>query len=203
MLSSAKPHDQRLVLSRLRSTTMSVMRKAIVGMSQVLRNANPPTISPKPMSQSGRSSQTTRSSGSSERRSVRATPTARSTNGIDITCGWRSPRRKLKNGISWIPAPASRMRVARHQNQNWSGNQLVLLYAPSSRMPIQFQNPAEPKSCAANSSRRPSRLPMTANSRAPARPKIIGRQSSLELNPRAGVPGPPSEARRSLGAVRL
>ena len=182
---------------------MSMTTKAIVGMSQVLRKASPPKMTPKAASHSGRSSQTTRSSGLSERSRVSATPTASSTNGIDMTCGCRSPRRKLKNGISWIPAPPSRMRVARHQNQNWSGNHLELSYAVSSRMPIQFQNDEEPKSWAANSSSRPSRLPITARSNAPITPKIIGRQSGFKLKPPADETALASVVRCSRDAARL
>ena len=40
-----------------------------------------------------------------------------STKGSAMTCGWRSPRRKLKNGNSVIELPSEEMRVARHHHQ--------------------------------------------------------------------------------------
>ena len=205
-LSSTRLQDQRCAWRRLRISVTRTMMNAMVGMSQVLRNASPPRISPNATRVNGRSNQTTTSSGPSERSSAKATPMASRTNGMDMTCGWRSPRRKLKKGNSWmpkVPGTTSMTRVARHQNQNWSGNQRALSDLTSSLMPIQLQNPLEPNPWAANASSRPSRWPMIVSRRAPTSPKTIGRQSIRFENPAAGVPGPLAIARSSRGAARL
>ena len=102
---------------RLRASTMMPMRNRPVGRSQVLIKPSAPANRAEVASSQGRRRHVCQDRRSGDFQKTNARPATVNTNGIAITCGCRSPSKKLKNGNSVIVSALGEMRVARHHHQ--------------------------------------------------------------------------------------
>src|SRR4030042_827881 len=140
------PHCRVIIKLRTRATKASRTKK--VGRSHVFIHDSPPNSTASPISSQVCLSQNRMLSVSSSWSNLSPAAIPSTPKGSAITCGCRSPRRKLKKGNSVIVSGAlgETRRAARHHHQCCVGYHVSVgpTDGESPFMSTHFQNPSEP-----------------------------------------------------------